>query len=681
MGGIAFANFDVIPFPTPRSLVADQAQQSAPVALTPRKTVQETYTSDAPAPTGNDTQRLKAFFTTLEKKDEVGAVRALKAISNPLDRDIARFMVATSGLDGFRHQTLKNAASQIPNWPGQTLMLRRQEEAIVRAKVANGTTLNGLAKRPQTDDGKLLQLRALVNTGNRERAAARLRDYWVSENFTAAIEAEILGEFGNLLRREDHTARVERLLYDERASGALRLRKFIAADDRLLLDARVAVIRKQNNADALLRQMPERIQKKPGYYFAVVQHLRRKDQWLKAAQVLNAAPKQQNLLVDPDEWWIERRLVSRKVLEAGHPKLAYELASQHAAKRAVRKVDAEFHAGWYALRFLNAPKTARAHFEKIRSISKRPLSQSRALYWIGRSFEAEGNRSQARAFYQAAAKLPFTYYGQLALEELGGKSIALAEFPNTAGAEGTFNKLLFVRVIQRLNQIDREGRTGIFYRHIAQTLKKPAHVMLLSNMAERQGYYQIALQVGKTALGNGLNVPRIAYPLGAISGKIKLQGRDKALAYAIARQESAFDIAARSSADARGLMQLLPATAKITARKIGLPYRPRALTTDGAYNAKLGTAFLKELIERFNGSYILAFAGYNAGPGRSDQWIERFGDPRKNRIDAIDWVEWIPFSETRNYVQRVMENYQVYKFRLQNAPLTISRDLNRGQPS
>ena len=636
---------------------------------------------NVPSTNGTSVQPLKSFFLAMSKKDGERAIQLKEYLSHPLDIKIAAWMMATTSTRGFSYQTLRQSQKEVAHWPGQATMALAQENTIVKARLANAHVASALPKRPSNDEGKLLQLQSYQKTGNHNRVASLVRDYWVSENFTAAIESKILSQYGSLLNQKHHKARADRLLYDERANGALRLLPRLSKSDQALVKARVAVIRKRPNAGKLLANLPASAKREPGYFFAKVQHLRRADKWVDAAKVMMAAPTAQSQLTDPDEWWIERRIVSRKVLEAGHPKFAYRIASNHAAKRAVRKVDAEFHSGWYALRFLNNPSAALKHFKAIQQISSRPLSQSRALYWIARAYQALGDKPKAIAHYKAAGRYSHTYYGQLALQTMGHNSINLPRLPSTSHARSAFNANGFVKVIKRLNEAGQSGRTGLFYRHLAQTMTSPAEITLLASLADKHGLYPISLQIGKLAVGRGIQVQRLAFPLGAIPKSAGISNNKKALAYAIARQESAFNKAIVSHADARGLMQLLPGTAKQTARSIGISFKPELLTRDAGYNARLGTTFLSSLIERFGGSYPLAFVGYNAGPRRSDQWIARFGDPRKNAIDAIDWVEAIPFSETRNYVQRVMENYQVYRHRLENAPLTIRRDLNGGIPS
>ncbi len=615
-----------------------------------------------------------SFLNAFNQKQDNQALM-LAATLTGLDKELASWLIATDRSRSFSYETIKHHQAFVANWPGQTAMQRAQEERLI--KFPSSTNLaNTLSKKPFTAEGKILQIRSLFIAGRHNEARQKLSAYWLEENFSPSEESQILKDFSSHLSQVMHEKRVRRLLYDERVNAALRILNFLPAKLQALTRARIAVIRKQEQAASLLEALPQGLKKHEDYFFAKVQYLRRQDQWIESGHVMRQAPIQTTY---PRKWWIERRLVSRKVLEAGHASLAYEIAANHGARKNATIVDAEFHAGWYALRFLNAPDRALIHFKKIVSHSKRPLSQSRGLYWMARSYKAMGNNKEALAFFQRSAHYRHTYYGQLALEELGIHNLALPAIstPPQSVQQG-FDQNKFVRVIKQLTAHGAKGRTGIFYRHLSQNLKHPDEIVLLARLAEKSDLHQIALQIGKTAISRGIDVPRLAFPLGAIPESINLSSDKKALAYAIARQESAFNISITSSANAKGLMQLLPSTARDTARHLNIAYHPEKLTRDAAYNAILGSAFLNQLIKRFGSSLPLAFAGYNAGPSRSQEWIKRFGDPRHNTIDAIDWVEAIPFSETRNYVQRVMENLQVYRYRLKGAHLTISKDLNGG---
>jgi soluble lytic murein transglycosylase len=330
-----------------------------------------------------------------------------------------------------------------------------------------------------------------------------------------------------------------------------------------------------------------------------------------------------------------------------------------------QRIEAEFHAGWIALRFLNDTAAAATHFAEASTIAVTPISVARAAYWQGRAAEAAGRAAEANGFYARAAERPTTFYGQLAREKLNLPLELRRPDPlDEAGRKG-FEARLAVEGVKLLSQIGEADLALALYGDLAQSLVDPAQLEALAAIAEDSKDPRAVLAVGKTALQRNFPLDPYAYPtIGIPSFSPVGDHVDPAMVYAVARQESAFNPKAISSAGARGLMQLMPATAARTAKRFGMGFDVKRLTDDPSYNAKIGSAHLGELMEDWKGSHILAFASYNAGGGNVIKWVRSYGDPRKSQVDWIDWVERIPFSETRNYVQRVMENFAVYRNRL-----------------
>jgi soluble lytic murein transglycosylase len=389
-------------------------------------------------------------------------------------------------------------------------------------------------------------------------------------------------------------------------------------------------------------------------------------------------PRDRAALVDPGQWWNEQRIVSRGLADQGNFKAAYRVAASNVAVSPQDVGEAEFHAGWYALRGLRDGATAEDHFRKILQISSGPISVSRAWYWLGRAAEA-GGPGKAADFYAKAGALPSTFYGQLANERVGRRTLNVTYPSPTTEDRQRFQSREAVMAISRLEAAGNGWRADSLYRALAQQLQSPGEIAILAARAEKSGNHQLSLQVGKIAYGRGIDVAALAFPIGVIPDNANIAGSGKALAYAIARQESAFNPQAVSAANARGLLQLLPKTAKAVASRHGIAYSKDRLTDDAGYNATLGAHYLGEQIDTFGGSYILTFVAYNAGPNKVPEWIDRYGDPRGKSIDeVVDWIERIPFPETRNYVQRVMENYQVYKARL-GQKTDIEQDLIHGR--
>lgn len=596
--------------------------------------------------------------------------------ANSLDRAILMWAIATSGADAVASSEIAEAGYALAGWPGMTRLRATSEEAMYRENPGPRTVLTAFgSSQPQTTEGTILLARAHLATGKTAQARATLANLWRAKKLDAKDEQAIIREFGKVIPTADHRMRMERMLYADRLASAERVAGLAGA--RELAKAFSAVTRNEKNAKALMNAVPK-AQRSAAWIFAEARRLRRTEQYREAAAIMLKAPRQASALVDPDAWWVELRVLSRELLDLGDGATAYKLAAAHAAESPALAVDAEFHAGWYAFRSLGNAKTGARHFARIAEIADGPISLSRAYYWLGRTAEA-GGPGNARQYYERAAQYGTAFYGQLASARLGRNTI-LAAYPSPSDADRQkFERRQAVQAIRRLEQAGHGRRAQALYRGLAQELTSAGELALLAVSAERQGNHFLALRVGKWAAARGLSVGALSHPTGAIPANANISGSGKALAYAIARQESEFNISAKSGVGALGLLQLMPGTAKEMAKKAGMAYAPGKLTTDPGYNATLGAHYLSEQLGRFSGSYVLTFAGYNAGPRRAQQWAERYGDPRGKSVEqVVDWIERIPFTETRSYVQRVMENYQVYKMRL-SGRMDIAADLVNGR--
>lgn len=620
---------------------------------------------------------LKAGLDAIEAMDIGGASRIRDRLpETSLDRRILSWAIAFDGGPDVPSMEIARTAVTLPDWPGMTRLRRNSERAFYRESPDAKRVIRVFGdSRPQTLDGVILLARAHASLGQIRNARAVVAPFWSTAKLEAPEEQRIIKEFGAILRPEDHLARMEGMFYIERINAADRVAKLAGAEP--LAKAWAAVIRGENTAPALLKAVPAEM-RSAGYYFAEARYLRRKKKYAEAAEVMLKAPTDRAALVDPDAWWIERRVLSRELLDQGNIKLAYRIAAAHAAESPVEAADAEFHAGWYALRGLKDAKTGAKHFARIAEIAEGPISQARAYYWLGRAAE-QGGPGNAKAFYEKAAVYGATFYGQLAAERIGGRTLNVAYPEPTATDRETFRRRETVKAIRRLERCGYQTLADMLYRGLAENLTSRGELALLADMAEKRGDSVLALKVGKIAAGRGRDIGALSHPVGAIPDDADISSSGKALAYAIARQESEFNVGAVSNAGARGLLQLLPGTAKSVAKKAGMAFSQERLTTDAGYNATLGAAFLGEQLGRFDGSYVLTFVGYNAGPGRAREWMKRYGDPRGKDIETVvDWIERIPFAETRTYVQRVMENYQVYKMRLSGS-FDIEGDLVKGR--
>lgn len=621
---------------------------------------------------------LKSGLDALSNRDVPAALRIRNGMpQDSLDRHILTWAIAVSGQRSVPSYEIAAAQKSLKGWPGLKILRANSERAMANENpdpdavlAAFGTT------RAETVEGAMTLARARLARGEATAAADTLRPFWRANTLDRDTETKILSEFGTILTVADHRKRMEMLLYRERATQAQRFGDLARAQS--LWRAWAAVINKAKNADALVKAVDPSWHKEPAYTFLRAELANRQDDYALAARLLLGETSPEGDTAAASAWWVEQRIASRGLADQGDFKTAYRVAAHHSAKGETDVVEAEFHAGWYALRGLKDAKTASTHFQRILRVSNRPLAVSRAWYWMGRAAETEGS-PQAGEYYAKAANFGGTYYGQLAAARIGQINLNVS-YPKPSAAErDRFHAREAVQAIDRLTAAGHSFRAESLYRALAEELQSPGELALLAARAETAGNHQLSLQVGKIAFGRGIDVAALAFPVGVIPAQANISGSGKALAYAIARQESAFNPAAVSPADARGLLQLLPGTAKGVAKRYGIAYSAERLTSDAAYNATLGAHFLGEQISDFNGSYILTFIAYNAGPRRVDQWIQRYGDPRGRPIDeVVDWVERIPFSETRSYVQRVMENYQVYKTRL-GQKADIVHDLRMGR--
>jgi soluble lytic murein transglycosylase len=365
-------------------------------------------------------------------------------------------------------------------------------------------------------------------------------------------------------------------------------------------------------------------------------------------------------------------------------KVAYQLARAHGFSQGEFLVEGEFLAGWVALRFLKDDKTALKHFIRLQAGAESRTDGARAAYWIGRSYEALGDKAKAKAAYRDAAQVPTVFYGQLAREELGlaGQPITINGGQPSAAAQARVDNDEVMRAFQMVAQTGRTRELNAFLWSLSSRFKTPDEMSAVARNVSAAGGPATTVRFAKLAGQKGIDIDYWAYPIKAMPDWRQIGPPvERALVYGLSRQESEFDPNAGSRVGAQGLMQLMPGTAKLVAKQYGLPYAAAKLTADPAYNVRLGAAHLGDLIEEFGGSYVLTLAAYNAGPRRSREWVEEHGDPRSGRVDPIDWVEMIPFTETRNYVQKVMQNLHVYRSRI--APKTMhamTADLERGSP-
>jgi soluble lytic murein transglycosylase len=626
-----------------------------------------------------DLAAVKQALDLVRKNRQDEATTAANSITDPLARKLVEWVILRSedGSNDFsRYSAFINAN---PSWPSIPLLRRRAEAALWQGPTDPQAVIAFFASDPpRSAKGHFALARALLTRGDVPRASAILHEAWRADAFSSDLEGQARETFGGLITPADDAARMDARLYAEDEDAALRAARHLDAAAMAVAKARIAVIDQAGNAKALLEAVSENARHEPGYQFSRIQWLRRSDKIVEAAQLLLAAPHDPARLGDVDQWWVERRLVARKLLDLGNARLAYEVTNAAAIPKDENyRAERHFTAGWIALRFIHEPGAALSHFARIAEGVTNPITLARAFYWQGRAAEALGREQDARSFYRQAAYYPTAYYGQLARAKLGLNEVTLRMPPEPAPEHRT---LEIARVFEILYAIDERDLVAAVAADLGENATDTAALVGLAGIAARHHDARATLLIGKAALRRGLPFERYAFPDFGVPEYQQIGPEVEAcVVYAIIRQESAFNPRVVSSANAIGLMQVTPAAGRDTAKRFNVTFDQRRLSQDVAYNAQLGTAELGNDIATWRGSYILAFVAYNAGPRRAKEWIEQYGDPRDPKIDPIDWIERIPISETRNYVQRVLENMQVFRALVQNNPkLLIEADLRRG---
>ncbi|MET3560190.1 soluble lytic murein transglycosylase [Bartonella japonica] len=624
-------------------------------------------------------KQLKAGLDALSNNDIATTIKLRNSMEkNSLDRHILTWAIGISSQANISSSEIFHAINTLKGWPSLITMQRNAERAFINETNLAQVIIQKFSHHPPlTAQGMAIFAKALIATGQTARARQTIAPWWYKTKLNAKEEELVLKNASAALKPIDHLKRMQFMLYASRFDSAERVAKL--ANAQSLYHAFTAVEKNDPKAAQKLRAVKRSWQKDPLLQFAQIRHLRRTGQYSAAATLMMQTPRETLRLMEPHSLWTERRALSREMLDLNKPKIAYQLVATYTEMISSLAVDAEFHAGWYALRFLQNPKLAMHHFSRILQLSSTPLSVSRGYYWMGRAAENLEEHNNAQNYFHNAARFGTTYYGQLAASRLHQKKLDVSFPKPTTTERQRFSTREAIKVIQRLESAGYADFAKFFYRELGKKIDNPGELALLAVMAEKNGDYYTSLKIGKTAVFQGKNVGALSHPLGAIPSSANIPVAKKALIYAIARQESEFNPTAISKAGAQGILQLLPTTAKTLAKKYSITWSPKRLSSDASYNATLGTYFLSEQLERFNGSYILTLIGYNAGPRRVYEWIKRYGDPRGQPLDkVIDWIERIPYTETRNYVMRVMENYEVYKARL-TGEADIKVDLLSGQ--
>lgn len=621
-------------------------------------------------PPGVAQERLRPLGKAMEaaRSGSWGNAARIAAKDGAVAEDIIEWMRLRAGRG--RYADFDAFLAQRPNWPGEPYLRRQAEITVIQQ--GNETIKAFFAETPpQTPRGVLAYADVLADEEQSGEAQVSLVLAWRTKQMSQGDQQRFLDQHGGLLKTH-HVARLEEMLWRGAGADARRMFDLVGEDEIRLAEAWLGLINRVGNVDSLLEAVPERYQKHPGLAYGRFEWRVRKGRWDEAKAILLDQSRHTDRIGNPDNWANRRRSLARDEMRDGEAAIAYQLAARHFLTEGSNYADLEWLSGYIALRYLNIPQIALEHFKNHRDAVKSPISRGRAGYWLGRAYEALGDAENAKEAYAEGANYQTSFYGLLAAERAGlgpdpelngGK--ALGEWRSSDIAQ---NDLFQAGVL-----LYASGEIALaerFWTHLVESLDadQAGHLgQAILDIADPH----IAVMLGKRAARQGMVLHAPYYPLHPLAEAELPMAPEMSLA--IARRESEFDPVVQSGVGARGLMQIMPATGRSVARTLGIAdHSTDRLITDPVYNARLGTAYLSELAGIFDGNVVMMAAGYNAGPSRPLRWMETFGDPRRNRdIDIVDWIEHIPFRETRNYVMRVTESLPIYRARLGGNPLPI----------
>ena len=594
---------------------------------------------------------------------------------DPIAAEIIEWNRLRAGLGSFdQYETFLKLNA---DWPGLPLLQKVSEQHIPEGMKPQ-RVINYFAKQgPRTGWGALRLAQAFQANGQSAKAGAEAIFAWREFSLSQAEQDALWEAFSKTLKPHN-SDRLDLLLWKRKVSEAGRMVSLVPPSKRALAEVRIALQRDKTGVDGMISTLPSAERRDAGLAYDRFRWRVSKDYWDSAHDMLVERSGSFESLGRPEFWADKRRAYARRAMRSGDNRTAYYLASQHFLTPDQNGyADLEWLSGFVALRKLNDPARAVMHFRNLQVSIVSPISVGRAGYWLGRSYEAMGEAASAKASYALAATYQTSFYGQLAAERAGlsaDKNIAGVEIPPD-WTKQAFLRSDSVRAGFLFHFAGENLLTRRFMTHASETMSVRERAAL-GQLTLDLGQPNTALKIGKTAASNGDVLPNAYYPitdLAEFSSPVPAE-----LSLAIARQESEFNPDAQSSVGALGLMQVMPATGKIVAKDLGISFSTKSLGGDWKYNARIGTAYLAQMLERYDGSTLLAAAAYNAGPRRADIWIRDYGDPRAANVDAIDWIETIPYRETRNYVMRVNEALFVYRARLSGEvhALTLERELN-----
>jgi soluble lytic murein transglycosylase len=596
------------------------------------------------------------------------------------DKDIIDLILWMNYNDGVAENGYEEISAFIekhPTWPRQTILQNRAEAALNDDIPTRKILQYFKNSEPVTGRAMRILAEAKINNGESNTEINKLlRKAWIQGDFSNDEEKQFLKEHSKRLRQQDHIARIDRLLWEQKADAAKRLIGRVNDEYKTLFTARIYLIEEKKGSDTFIARINEKLKNDSGLLYERINWQLNRKNYNSAYKYLTLA---KGTLPYQEKWWEAKNIIIRELIDINEYKRAYKLVSTHGNEKGTSDyADAEWLSGWIALNYLNQKNKAYEHFYAMYENVNFPISKSRAAYWAGRAAEDSSQKDIADKWYKLAAKHPTTFYGQMAFESIYPNTKinlpAIAKDSNKG--ELLYKKNKLAKAAYLLIKTNQTQLAEWFLKAAIDESKNEHEMYLISKLGLEAGKVQFSVIAAKHALKNNVVLTTSGWP---IIKKTSELFAEKPIVMAIVRQESLFDKNAESVANAKGLMQIIPSTAKLVSNNLKIKYNEDMLKSNPDYNMKLGSYYINKLINQFDGSYVLAIASYNAGPGNVRKWMKKYGDPRNasSHEEVIDWIEHIPFEETRNYVQRVMENTQVYRHILDDQVLTLEKDLMR----
>lgn len=611
-------------------------------------------------------------FNLIKRKRWNTALQEVRKSRSALLNNLVFWMYLKEPINRLNFYDYKKFIEKNPEWPRINRLRYLAEHKINSKDVKTKDVIKFFEKvEPLSGYGKIMLGEAFLTKGEKQKAHDLISDGFKTANLSTEDHRYLNKKYKNLLTNDDYIERARYLAWEQDFYELRRTLIYLPKGYKELYFARFALMTRSYGVDSAIAKVPPQFKNDIGLQFDRAKWRRKRGRYDSALEIINKLPQDPKFLVKPDLWFKEKYIIARNKINKKDYRGAYELLINHGVIDSGNLAEAEWHSGWLALRFLNKPNDAIKHFQIMYDGVNYPISKSRAAYWLGRAYEKSGKKAKAKEWYQNASKFNTTFYGQLAAKKINKKNFSVKNNYSLSSVEyEKFLKSDLAKAVILLDELNESLKSKDILRHLGSEERSIKEQVLAGALAQEVGRLDFAIQIAKQTSYENKNLLELNYPIietPKIVSKKNILPQEVILS--LIRQESEFDRDANSWVGAKGLMQIMPATGRVVSKQARLNYSRTRLIEDEFFNLQIGSYYISDLNEEFSSLYM-AFAAYNAGPHRVRRWVKRFGDPRKGEIDPIDWIEHIPFNETRNYVQRVIENIQVYKYVINKSNVT-----------